>query len=439
MPNAEYVDLQAPPDVRHIVERLESQGFETWTVGGAVRDQIIGAASEDWDFATRARPSDVQAAFKRTVPVGIDHGTVGVLTRSGRLYEVTTFRRDVEPQGRRAIVRFSDSLADDLARRDFTFNALAWHPTSGELRDLHGGLDDLRSGVLRTVGTPAERFREDYLRILRALRFAGRLGLDIEADTWTALVEATPGLTVLSAERVREELMKVLGGQRGTVGSLSLYASSGALAARFPEFEALRGPPGDESADSDWVRALQVIAALPPSSALLRFAVLARAVSRAQGMDTVFGLMTRLKFSNADTDAVARWVAPELPLPEAGAPGAVSRRWLSQAGPSARGRWRLALATARAEANTAQKPTRSDAAVASVRALRRERDEGPPLRVQDLEVSGRDLIRAGVTPGPVIGRLLQRLLDLVLDDPAANARDRLLEQVQSLLAEGSEL
>src|SRR5690554_2547911 len=152
------VKLGAPDDLVDIVRRRERAGHPAWAVGGAVRDALAGIEPEDWDVATAARPEDVRRIFPRTVPVGIEHGTVGVLSRSGRMYEVTTFRRDVETFGRKARVRFSDSLEDDLERRDFTINAVAWHPLTGEVRDPHGGMDDLRDRVLRTVGEPRERF-----------------------------------------------------------------------------------------------------------------------------------------------------------------------------------------------------------------------------------------------------------------------------------------
>ncbi|MDX1493489.1 MAG: CCA tRNA nucleotidyltransferase, partial [Longimicrobiales bacterium] len=196
----------APPAVRWITRTLEEAGYETWAVGGAVRDALREQPSGDWDLATRARPRQVRKLFRRTVPIGIDHGTVGILARDGTMYEITTFRKDVETDGRHAVVEFADRVEDDLARRDFTVNAMAWHVLREELLDPHGGVDDLRKGVLRTVGAPGDRFREDYLRILRALRFAGRFGLEVEPETWAAARELAENLTKLSPERIREEL-----------------------------------------------------------------------------------------------------------------------------------------------------------------------------------------------------------------------------------------
>ena len=167
----------APPAATWIVRTLEEAGHETWAVGGAVRDVLLGRPAGDWDLTTHARPTDVRRIFRRTIPIGVEHGTVGVLARDGTMYEVTTFRKDVQTDGRHAVVEFASTLDEDLARRDFTINAIAWHPLREELRDPFGGAVDLGHGVLRTVGAPEERFREDYLRVLRALRFAGRFGL----------------------------------------------------------------------------------------------------------------------------------------------------------------------------------------------------------------------------------------------------------------------
>ena len=245
------LELQPPRALGRIVRTLQQAGHDTWVVGGVVRDALIGSSRGDWDLATQARPGRVRKIFRRTVPLGMEHGTVGVIGDDGVVYQVTTFRRDVRTDGRHAKVRFADRIEDDLARRDFTINALAWHPMRGELLDPYQGATHLRTGLLKTVGTPSARFREDYLRILRGLRFAGRFELRVERGTWLALCNATKNLTCLSAERVRDELLKVLGEDPRPAGALRMYAASGALAVLYPELEALRtttrprrnGPP----------------------------------------------------------------------------------------------------------------------------------------------------------------------------------------------------
>src|ERR1700694_4296123 len=176
--------LNPPESVRKIAATLEAAGFETWCVGGAVRDALLGHAHLDWDLATAAKPQDVQKLFFRTVPVGIEFGTIGVLDSDNVMHEVTTFRKDVQTDGRHAVVEFGVSLDDDLARRDFTINAIAYSPKTGEIRDPYEGRKDLEKKIIRAVGDPRERMREDRLRALRAMRFAARFGFKIDPATW---------------------------------------------------------------------------------------------------------------------------------------------------------------------------------------------------------------------------------------------------------------
>ncbi|MDT8342398.1 MAG: CCA tRNA nucleotidyltransferase, partial [Longimicrobiales bacterium] len=332
--------------MRWIVSRLETEGYETWAVGGAVRDALLGHPSGDWDLATRAPPEEVRRLFRRTVPVGVEHGTVGVLAREGTLYEVTTFRRDVETTGRHAVVAFAETLAEDLARRDFTVNAIAWHPVRGEWADPHGGAADLERRRLRTVGEPGERFAEDYLRVLRALRFAGRFGLEVAPGTWSALCAAVPHLGRLSSERVREELWKVLAGDATPARSLELYRRSGALAALYPELARVAeasGAAGDEGAAGEgrgsapegaaapaWDRTLAVLTAVRRHRPLLRLAVLLGEVgsppphpddppltpdgrdaadpARARGRVRSAAVLTRLRHANRQVATVSELV-----------------------------------------------------------------------------------------------------------------------------------
>src|SRR5436190_6067994 len=172
--------LDPPETVRGITKRLEDAGFETWCVGGAVRDALLGHPHLDWDLATAAKPPDVRKLFKRTVPVGVEFGTIGVLDHNNIMHEVTTFRRDVHTDGRHAVVEFGASLDEDLARRDYTINAIAYRPSTPELRDPFGGQRDIERGVVRAVGDAEQRMREDRLRALRAIRFASRYGFAIE-------------------------------------------------------------------------------------------------------------------------------------------------------------------------------------------------------------------------------------------------------------------
>ena len=421
----------APPAVEWIARTLEDAGFETWAVGGAVRDVLLGLESSDWDLATRARPEQVRRLFKRTVPIGIEHGTVGVLARDGTMYEVTTFRRDVETDGRHATVEFADRLDDDLSRRDFTINAVAWHPLRDELHDPHGGVDDLEQGLLRTVGRPADRFAEDYLRVLRGLRFAGRFELVIDTPTWSALCAATARLRLLSPERIREELLKILGLDARPSRALSLYAASGVLAELMPELEATVGGAVRDAPVDDWSYTLLVVDALSLRRPATRLAALLQGL----GPRGAAQLLVRLRFSNAQADQGQRLAGAGLlpPSPASGAPEL--RRWLARVGPPNLPELaRIWCAQERVERALAGGGA-VDAA-SSWRALRRELAHRPPLEVGDLVVDGGDLIRAGMKPGPRFGRILDTLLERVLEDPGLNRRETLLEMVESLAGDG---
>lgn len=397
---------EAPPAVRWITGTLEDAGFETWAVGGAVRDALMGHPTGDWDLATRARPEEVRRIFRRTVPLGVEHGTVGVLSNDGVMYEVTTFRRDVETDGRHAVVAFADTLEEDLARRDFTVNAVAWHPLRKEMLDPFGGIGDLDAGILRAVGAPAERFAEDHLRILRALRFASRFAFQVDAETWTALAAAVDHLPSLSAERIREELLKVLDADPAPSRALRLYQEAGALRVLYPELEA------QATAGDLWDAALAAVDHLPRGRPLLRLAALLRPLDP-QGAAQ---LLVRLKLSNAQVDETAhRAGAPALPPPDAS--DARFRHWLSAVGPS-----RL-TAVARLEMAFRRGGSDQEGAWGVVASWRRAREvlaAAPPLSVGALALDGRDLIRLGLKPGPHFGRILDGLLHWVLDDPTRN-------------------
>lgn len=412
----------APPAVRWITRKLEGAGFETWAVGGAVRDAVMGRPSEDWDLATRATPAQMRRLFRRTVPLGVEHGTVGVLTDEGVMYEVTTFRRDVETDGRHAVVAFAESVEEDLARRDFTINALAWHPLQERMLDPFGGLADLERSCLRAVGEPEERFAEDRLRVLRALRFASRFGLDVAPSTWDALRGAAPHLGRLSAERVRDELMKVLEADPTPSRALRLYRDAGALEVLYAELASL----ADERAGA-WEEALAAVDHLPTGRALRRLAALLRPLPAPEAAQ----VLVRMRLSNAQTDETARRAAAP-PLPAPGDPDSAFRRWLAAVGP--------AHLTAVARLDLAAARSRGDAegAVGVVASWRRAREvwfAGPPLTLAELALDGRDLMALGLRPGPRFGLILEALLDLVLEDPGRNDAQVLRAEAERVAGE----
>lgn len=382
-------DMHVPAEVLRIVTTLIGAGHEAWCVGGAIRDALLGEEQADFDVATSATPDQVRALFPRTVAVGEQYGTIGVLDRQRRLHEVTTFRRDVSTDGRRAVVAWGVSLEDDLARRDFTINAIAYQPLTGEWRDPFHGTRDLNDRVLRAVGAPAERFREDYLRILRAVRFGARFGLTIDPDTWAAARRESPGLAGLSAERVRDEWFKGLR-TAADVGELArLWREVGAADIWLPGLTARI--PASLSA--------------PPRDPVLLTAAL---------MENAAAALRRLRASNAE---IARAEAIEAARDIAVEPGAEgARRWLARVGPAADDLLRLWELSRGVSAPWAD-------AVGGVR----ERRE--PTARKDLAVSGGDLLARGLR-GPAVGRALDRLLDRVLHDPALNVRETLLSLLE---------
>lgn len=385
-----------PNEVLRIATKLEDAGFETWCVGGAVRDNLLGFANKDFDLATAARPEDVQRLFRRTVPVGVEHGTVAVPDRRNRLHEVTTFRRDVVTDGRHAIVQFGVSVDEDLARRDFTINAIAYHPLRHEWRDRFDGAGDLERKVIRAVGDPAQRFREDYLRILRMLRFAARFGFTIDPATWEAATSNIAGLEHLSAERVRDEWFKGLKTAQRPAELLRMWKEIGALERRLPEVS------GERYAGAD-------------VAALDRFQVKDPVLMTAYLSADPVATLTRLRSSNADIER-GRWIAEHREhWPDPAAPAAV-RRWMAAAGPVVDD----LVAIARAEG-------RGEPLAQAVAAVRKS---GAPLAVSDLVIDGKDLMKAGIPEGPAVGQTLRRLLDAVLEEPGLNTKRALLQKAR---------
>ena len=416
-----------------IARDLERAGHEVWCVGGGVRDALLGHPHLDWDLATAATPDQVRNVFgrSRTIPVGIEFGTVKVLDRERTPHEVTTFRRDVKTDGRHAEVEFGASLDEDLARRDFTINAIAYSPGTRELHDPYGGRADLERGVVRAVGDAPQRMREDRLRALRALRFASRFAFEIDPATWSAIRDSAPHLTRLSVERVKQELDKTMEQVREPSSALRLWKESGALEVLIPELGSvpqvvLRGV--DCAAQPGLPRR--------PARRLVRLAVLMSELP----IEQIERLTRRLKFSNDE----ARWIAGLVerwhacgskPLP--GEPAAL-RRWVATVGRTHLASF-LRLASARwsaAREQGAGAPSREQVKAVYRRAVRASLSQ--PLDVRDLAIDGDDLRQAGIAPGPGLGRILSILVDRVIDDPALNTREQLIDQARRLHSSGAD-
>src|SRR5437660_2693719 len=388
--------LPIPDEVLKIAQKLESAGYETWCVGGAIRDNLLGLDNHDFDLTTAAPPEEVRKLFQRTVPVGIEHGTVAVLDRHNRAHEVTTFRRDLKTDGRHAVVEFGVSLMDDLARRDFTINAIAYHPGRHEWRDPFKGVEDLERRLIRSVGDPNWRFQEDYLRILRALRFSARFEFRIHPRTLEAAKANVQGLAQLSAERVRDEWFKGIATAQRVSKLLALWIDTGAARIWLPEIR---------DAGNAMREAWKGVDKLPRDPVLITALLASDPAS----------LLTRLKCSKKDIErgrAIGQW-RDKYPDPQH-LPDV--RKWLAQVGEYAE--HLLALLPA----GTAPRSPLPQA-VAAIRAAK------DPLTLQELAVNGNDLIAAGVRSGPDVGEVLQRLLAEVLEDPQRNTKDYLLSRV----------
>ena len=391
-------------------------------MGGAVRDALLELPHLDWDLATSATPQQVRKLFRRTVPVGIEFGTVGVLDRDGRMHEVTTFRHDVQTDGRHAVVQFGASLDEDLARRDFTINAIAYDPIARRLHDPFDGRGDLARGIVRAVGEAEARMREDRLRALRAIRFAARLGFTIEAATWEAIAGSAPHLTRLSPERVKQELDKTMEQVRYPSTALERWRASGAFAALVP---ALASVPDE---------VLKAVDALPlpgPPTRPLRRALRFAALLSGCEVKAVERTLRDLRASNQEIAVIAslveRWARNGESLGDTLAsgmlPSAADLRRLAASVGRLRVTAFVRLAAARWHAGSRV------IAPVLVRRLHRVliatafRD---PIEIADLAVDGDDLRRAGIPAGPALGRMLARLLEWVIDDPTRNTREALL-------------
>ncbi len=412
--------LDPPEGVKEIVARLERSGFETWCVGGAVRDALLGHPHLDWDFATAATPAQVMGVFKRTVPVGVEFGTVGVFDSANVMHEVTTFRRDVNTDGRHAVVEFGASLDDDLARRDFTVNAMAYHPKNEELRDPFDGQLDLKRGLIRAVGVAGERMREDRLRALRGIRFASRFSFHIEPATWSAIKDSAPHMSRLSPERVKQELEKTMEQVERPSNALEWWREAGFLKALVPS---IAGAPIERFTALDFLP--RGDGPLGKGATLNRLAML----FFGEQESVAAGAVKALRFSNADCAWIAGLAGARAELGGAidaaigaGAPVAADvRRWVARIGRMrTESFFTLNGALWRAKSG-------SDAGLDVLTKLAVEIAFRDPIEIADLAVDGEDLQKAGIKNGPQMGKVLHELLARVIDDPALNTNAALLD------------
>jgi tRNA nucleotidyltransferase (CCA-adding enzyme) len=440
----ESMQIRLPGTVKTILNTLHHAGYEAYAVGGCVRDSLLHRVPDDWDITTSARPEQVKALFSHTVDTGIEHGTVTVLIGS-KTHEVTTYRIDGKYEDCRhpENVTFTASLKEDLKRRDFTINAMAYNEEEG-LIDLYGGLKDLEAGVIRCVGPAEERFSEDALRILRAVRFSAQLDFSIDRDTLAGVILLAPNLEKISAERICTELTKLIVSDHPEY--LKVAYEAGITKVILPEFDAMMQTPQNNphhryNVGEHTLAAMRAI----QNRRLLRFTMLLHDMGKpscrttdADGVDHFFGhgpkgaeiaekVMRRLKMDNDTIRKAVKliyyhdwWIRPE---------EAEVRKAVCVIGKELFPAWlkvQDADAMAQSEYQREEKLTRI---IRVAQLYDKIIGEGQCVSLDGLAVSGKDLLDAGVPRGPEIGRNLQKALELVLKDQSKNRKDILLKEL----------
>lgn len=436
------MQIQLPDKVHHIINTLEEAGYEAYAVGGCVRDSILGREPDDWDITTSAKPEEIKRLFPRTVDTGIKHGTVTVLL-GGEGFEVTTYRIDgVYEDGRHpSEVTFTASLKEDLRRRDFTINAMAYNARSG-LVDLYGGLADMENRVIRCVGNAGERFDEDALRMLRAVRFSAQLAYRIEEATGEAVKALAPNLQKISAERIQVELVKLVTSPNPDY--LRTAYELGITAQILPEFDLCMETPQRHKHHCYGVgeHILHSMIGVGPDK-VMRLGMLFHDIGKPQtltidpdgtthnkrhpyeGEKITRKVMRRLKFDNDTTDKVTKLVLYhdyDIAPTEAGV-----RRAINRMGEDI---FAMIFAVRRADIAAQSDYMREEklAKVAYIEKLYSEiMARKDAVTLKDLAISGNDLIAEGMPPGRQIGETLSALLERVLDDPSLNKREILLK------------
>lgn len=437
--------IDAPISVMKIIETLEQAGFEAYAVGGCVRDSLLGRNPSDWDITTSARPEQVKALFSHTIDTGIRHGTVTVMLEHVG-YEVTTYRIDGEYEDSRhpKEVIFTPLLTEDLKRRDFTINAMAWNPRAGII-DEFGGMEDLDEGIIRCVGSPEERFSEDALRMMRAVRFSAQLGYEIEPATKDAIRKLAPNLTHVSAERIQVELVKLVESMHPDY--LRVAYETGITRVVLPEFDLCmeteqHNPHHCYTVGEHMLHSMLAVS----SNRYLRLAMLLHDIAKPekkktdeQGIDHFHGhqeaseemakvILRRLKFDNETIRIVSRLI------------GFHDYRFPAERRSVRRAVWKvgedlfpmlLQVKEADTVAQSLYEREEKLEWIAKVEKLYREiLKDRECLSLKDLAVTGRDLIRAGCAPGPELGRILNEMLQDVLEHPEHNNKEYLLQSIR---------
>ena len=458
------IKINVPEDARKIISTLNDAGHEAYVVGGCVRDSVLGRDPADWDITTSASPAQVKELFRRTVDTGIKHGTVTVLMKSdGALngYEVTTYRIDgIYDDGRHPRnVTFTSDLSKDLERRDFTINAMAYHPEKG-LVDLFGGREDLSDNVIRCVGDAEKRFGEDALRMMRAIRFAAQLGADIEPDTYAAIKKLAPTLEKVSAERIRVEMEKLL--MSDNPDFFKLFYETGLTKVFLPEFDTamVTTQENPHHAYNVGDHMLHAVSALnlerltgeysgeeyEKNKRILRLTMLLHDIGKPatktvdeDGIAHFKGhpelgtrmsgeILRRLRYDNDTVKMVTGLVAAhEIRYP---AEKKSVRRVIGRVGEDY---FPLLYYVNEADALAQSMFMREEKLqrLQDIRDIYKEiKRDNECMSLKSLAVKGADLITAGVKPGPGMGGILQKMLEDVIEEPSHNDREYLMSRLR---------
>jgi tRNA nucleotidyltransferase (CCA-adding enzyme) len=442
-----------PKDVFTIVEKLRAAGRYAWIVGGCVRDSLLGKPVADWDVATEAQPKELMKIFPRAIPTGLQHGTV-TLVMGGHHYEVTTLRGETTySDGRRPdAVHFVEEIASDLARRDFTINAIAVDPTNGALIDPFDGRKDIDAKTIRAVGKAFERFSEDGLRVLRAARFSATLEFDLAPDTFAAIEPTLDTFRKVSAERVRDEWIKTMKAKRPS-RAFEVMRTAGILAVSCPELLEGVGMEQNKWHTFDvWRHGMACMDACV-GDPVLRIAALLHDVGKPRsrafsdktqdwtfydhdriGAEIADPICSRLRFSTDERQRIVALVRHHLFHYDQWSDAAV-RRWIRRVGKE-----RIDDLYALNEADLRGKADEIDPTSLSPLSLLKAHvekvlAEGAALSTRDLAIDGHALMKElGIKPGRIIGEILETLLEDVIADPAKNDRALLLDAARAIVA-----
>jgi poly(A) polymerase/tRNA nucleotidyltransferase (CCA-adding enzyme) len=443
---------QLPPGASRLTERIREAGGRICLVGGSIRDILLGLEVHDWDFATDVPPERLLALFPRAIEVGVRFGTVVVVERDGT-YEATTFRREggYSDQRHPDEVVFTESLEEDLARRDFTVNAIAYDFGASILVDPHGGRVDLGARVIRCVGRPEDRFREDALRMLRCIRIAGQLGFSIEAETYAGIVRSAEGLDRIASERIKEEFDRILTQERPSVSVERLF-ETGLLERFIPELADCHGVSQNRFHAFDvFYHSLLSADMAPKEHRIVRMAAilhdLGKKDTRQEGPDgrvtfynhQAFGarkadaILRRLRYPNEERERIVHLVQQHMfHYDREWTDGAVRRfiRTIGLENLDDLFETRRADTLGNGMRRSATSPELEELKVRISEVVRQE----SALTVRALRVNGSDLMRdLGLETGPAIGRILEALLDEVIEDPAKNEPEYLMRRAAEIL------